>query len=59
MDKNKRVEDLKNYVQGVLNREEGRNLYFTYKDSLDNVTPQDAFEVFYSKLQEAICLRIY
>lgn len=52
MDKNKRIEDLKNYVQGVLNREEGRNLYFTYKDSLDEVTPQDAFEVFYSKLQE-------
>lgn len=52
MDRNKRIEDLKAYVQGVLNREEGKNLYFNYKDSLDQVSPQDAFEVFYSKLQD-------
>lgn len=52
MNRNKIIEDLKNYVEGVLKKEDGRNLYFAYKDSLDNVTPQDAFEVFYSKLQE-------
>jgi len=52
MNRNKIMEDLKNYVEGVLKKEDGRNLYFAYKDSLDNVTPQDAFEVFYSKLQE-------
>lgn len=52
MDRNKRIEDLKNYVQGVLNKEEGRNLYYSFKESLDQVTPQDAFEVFYAKLQE-------
>lgn len=53
MDKDReRIENLKDYVQGVFNREEGRNLYFSYKDDLDNVTPQDAFEVFNAKLQE-------
>lgn len=52
MNRNKIIEDLKNYVEGVLKKEDGRNLYFAYKDSLDNVTPQDAFEVFYFKLQE-------
>lgn len=53
MDKDReRIENLKDYVRGVFNREEGRNLYFSYKDDLDNVTPQDAFEVFNAKLQE-------
>ncbi|MFA5577708.1 MAG: PAS domain-containing protein [Tissierellaceae bacterium] len=53
MDKDReRIENLKNYVNGVFNREEGRNLYFSYKDDLDNVTPQDAFEVFNAKLQD-------
>ena len=47
-----RVNGLKDYVQGVLDNEEGRALYIKYKEYIDKVTPQQCFEIFTSKLEK-------
>lgn len=47
-----RVNRLKEYVQGVLDNKDGRNLYFTYIEDIEKVTPQECFEIFYSKLEK-------
>lgn len=47
-----RVQRLKKYVQGVLDKEDGRELYFKYLEDIDNVTPRECFEIFYSKLEK-------
>lgn len=48
----KKVERLKEYVQGVLESKEGKSLYAEYKDDVASVTPQECFEVFYSRLEK-------
>ncbi|MBZ2174451.1 PAS domain-containing protein [Schnuerera sp. xch1] len=52
MNKNeKKVERLKEYVQGVLENKGGKDLYTKYKDDIESVTPQECFEIFYSRLE--------
>lgn len=52
MDKSrKKVERLKEYVQGVLENKEGKDLYTEYRDDIESVTPQECFEIFYSRLE--------
>lgn len=46
-----RVERLKTYVNGLMNGEDGKSLYDTYKEDIENVIPQEAFEIFYSLIQ--------
>lgn len=48
----KRVERLKEYVQGVLDNEDGKYLYDKYKEDIQAVTPQECFEIFYSKIEK-------
>lgn len=49
-----RVERLTQYVKAVLDREDGAILYNKYKEDLQKVTPQEAFEIFYNQLQRGI-----
>jgi len=48
----KRVERLKVYVQGVLDNVDGKELYDKYKEDIQSVTPQECFEIFYSKIEK-------
>jgi len=41
-----RVRNLAEYVQGLMENKNGRELYIRYRDDLEGVTPQEAFEVF-------------
>lgn len=45
-----RADRLKDYVRGVMDRKDGTMLYNQYKDDIQNVTPQEAFEVFFHQL---------
>ncbi len=47
-----RADRLKKYVEGVFKNANGRDLYFSYVDDINSVTPQECFEVFYSKIEE-------
>lgn len=47
-----RVPRLIEYVKGIENNMNGGQLYKTYKEDLEAVKPQEAFEVFHSLLQE-------
>ena len=47
-----RIERLVSYVEGIGENKNGRELYETYREDIGKVTPQEAFEVFYSVLQE-------
>ncbi|HYE80835.1 MAG TPA: PAS domain-containing protein [Clostridia bacterium] len=42
-----RIENLMEYVQGIMNREDGKELYFKYREDIEQVTPQEVFEIFY------------
>lgn len=46
-----RIDNLSEYVKGVLNKENGRELYQKYKSDIEAVTPQEAFEVFYKQIE--------
>lgn len=47
-----RVERLIQYVQGIMNKEDGKELYVKYKEDIEHVIPQEVFEIFYSQLQK-------
>mgnify|MGYP001302385517 CR=1 FL=1 len=49
-----RVDRLTEYVKGVLERKDGTMLYNQYKEDLQKVTPQEAFEIFYNQLQRGV-----
>lgn len=40
------------YVLGIMNKEDGKELYSAYKNDIEQVMPQEVFEVFYSTLQK-------
>lgn len=46
-----RVNRLMKYVAGLMDGDDGKMLYDTYKDDIDHVVPQEAFEIFYSLIQ--------
>lgn len=50
----KRVYNLIDYVQGIRNKEDGKELYTKYKKDIESVTPQEVFEIFYSQLEKGI-----
>lgn len=45
------IERLKTYVMRLMAGEDGKALYDIYKDDIDQVVPQEAFEIFYSLIQ--------
>lgn len=47
-----RVDNLIVFVRGLMNKENGKELYDKYRTDIENVTPQEAFEVFYSLLKQ-------
>lgn len=47
-----RIDRLVEYVQGLMNNGNGKELYVKYRSDLEQVTPQEAFEVFYQTLQK-------
>ncbi|MDF2890090.1 MAG: putative sensor protein [Clostridia bacterium] len=47
-----RINHLIEYVQGIMNGENGKDLYLKYRSDLEQVTPQEAFEIFHSLLQK-------
>lgn len=47
----KRVNNLVEYVRGLLRKENGKELYLKYRSDIEQVTPQEAFEIFYRLLQ--------
>ena len=49
-----RVKNLTEYVQGLLNKENGRELYFKYRTYIEGVTPQEVFEIFHLILQKGV-----
>lgn len=48
----KKVERLKEYVQGVLDNKDGKMLYQEYKEDIERVTPRECFEIFTSRIEE-------
>ncbi|NLX61869.1 MAG: DUF438 domain-containing protein [Tissierellia bacterium] len=50
--KDKKVERLKEYVQGVLENKDGKALYEKYKEDIESVTPIECFEIFTSKIEK-------
>lgn len=49
---NERTKDLKEYVKGLGARTNGQELYLRHKEFIEKITPQEAFEVFKSILDE-------
>ncbi len=49
-----RVQNLIEYVRGLQNRENGKELYLKYRSDIEKVTPQEAFEIFYHQLQDGL-----
>lgn len=47
-----RIRNLVEYVKGIMNKEDGKELYLRYKSDIEQVTPQEVFEIFYSLLQK-------
>lgn len=47
-----RVNNLIQYVQGIMNRESGQELFVRYRKDIEEVTPQEAFEIFYSQIEK-------
>lgn len=46
-----RVDNLIVFVRGLMNKENGKELYDKYKTDIENVTPQEVFEIFHSLLK--------
>lgn len=46
-----RVDNLIIFVRGLMNKENGKELYDKYKTDIENVTPQEVFEIFHSLLK--------
>lgn len=49
-----RVNNLILYVQGIMNKENGQELFVKYRKDIEEVTPQEAFEIFYSQLEKGV-----
>ncbi len=49
-----RTENLKEYVKGLGARADGQELYLRHKEFIEKITPQEAFEVFKSILDEGV-----
>lgn len=49
-----RVNNLIQFVQGLMKKENGKELYGKYRNDIEKVTPQEVFEVFHHLLQEGI-----
>ncbi len=47
-----RITRLAEYVQGLMNRLDGKELYLKYKDDIEKVKPQEVFGVFYHMVQK-------
>jgi len=43
-----RIENLIVFARGLMNKENGKELYEKYKADIENVTPQEVFEIFHS-----------
>lgn len=54
VDENVRVKKLTEYVKGLKSKEDGVRLYTQYKDDIENVKPQEAFEIFKTLLDEGV-----
>lgn len=52
MESNNRVNRLVEYVRGIKNNLDGKELYEKYKDDIQKVKPQEVFEIFYALLQD-------
>jgi hypothetical protein len=52
MNKNERVEHLLEYVKGIQNDLNGAELFLKYREDIEQVKPQEAFEIFHTLLQE-------
>lgn len=50
----KRINNLTEYVQGIMNKEDGKELYAKYRSDIEQVTPQEVFEIFYNQLQKQV-----
>src|SRR5690554_3275868 len=48
----KRVNNLIEYVKGIKDNLNGTELYLKYKEDIQNVRPQEVFEIFFSLLQD-------
>ncbi|MFW5649248.1 MAG: DUF438 domain-containing protein [Candidatus Alkaliphilus sp. MAG34] len=49
-----RIKRLKDYVGGLRSNLDGKKLYAEYKEDIENVTPQEAFEIFHGLIEEGI-----
>lgn len=52
MSNEKKIQRLKEYVQGVLDNKDGKLLYKKYKEDIESVTPMECFQIFYSKIDK-------
>lgn len=51
---NQRVANLIEYVKGLKAKLDGIELYAKYKDDIENVKPQEVFEIFYSLIEDNV-----
>jgi DUF438 domain-containing protein len=49
-----RTNRLIDYVKGVKSNLDGKELYDKYREDVENVTPQEAFEIFHSLIEEGV-----
>ena len=47
-----KINRLITYIKRLNSKEDGRSLYLEYKEAIDTVTPQDAFEIFHGLIQD-------
>ena len=49
-----RIENLTAYVEGLLNKKDGKELYLKYKQDIEGVTPAEVFEILYRQLHKGV-----
>ena len=49
-----KIDRLKEYIRRLNNKEDGRKLYLEYRDDINTVKPQDAFQIFHGLLQDGM-----
>jgi PAS domain S-box-containing protein len=54
MDRDKRVGRLIQYIEGIRDNKNGKELYIKYQNDIENVKPQEAFEIFYSMFEKGM-----
>lgn len=45
MPENNKMQNLVNYVKGLYEKKDGKELYLKYRKDIERITPQEAFEV--------------